>query len=353
MAHRVFVGLSGGVDSAVSAALLKEKKYDVVGAFIKIWQPEFTECTWREDRLDAMRVCAALGIPFREIDLSEEYKTEVVERMVADYARGITPNPDILCNRHIKFGSFARWAKESGAEAIATGHYARKCETGGHFELLRARDSAKDQSYFLYRLGQLELARALFPIGGLLKSEVRALASKFRLPVAKKPDSQGLCFVGEVSMSEFLKRFIPVVPGPIECNGKIIGEHEGAALYTIGQRHGFALSKDAGAGPFYVTSVDVAQNVVNVSLRREDATRTTAGLSDTHWIYREPGLPITVQAQARYHETPVNATISKGSTTSAFEHPHIASPGQSLVFYRKNEREGEGDVCLGGGVINP
>ncbi|MBI5457263.1 tRNA 2-thiouridine(34) synthase MnmA [Candidatus Kaiserbacteria bacterium] len=353
MTHRVFVGLSGGVDSAVSAALLQREGYDVVGAFIKIWQPEFIECTWCEDRLDAMRVCAALAIPFREVDLSQEYKEAVVERMVRGYAQGITPNPDALCNIHIKFGSFSRWAKENGAKAIATGHYARKREVGGHFDLLRARDSAKDQSYFLYRLGQLELARALFPIGGLLKSEVRALASKFNLPVAKKPDSQGLCFVGEVSMSEFLKRFIAVIPGPLVCDGRVIGEHEGAALYTVGQRHGFALSKDAGAGPFYVTRVEVVKNTVHVSLRREDATRTTVNLSDMHWIYRELRLPVTLQAQARYHEAPIGATISKGpgGFASAFEHPHIASPGQSLVLYQKNEREEEGDVCLGGGII--
>lgn len=353
MAHRVFVGLSGGVDSAVSAALLKEQEHDVVGAFIKIWQPEFLECTWREDRLDAMRVCAALGIPFREVDLSQEYKTEVVERMVQDYSRGITPNPDVLCNLHIKFGAFAQWAKGEGAEKIATGHYARMREVGGHVELLRARDLAKDQSYFLYRLGQADLARAVFPIGDKLKSDVRALAAKFRLPVAHKPDSQGLCFVGQISMAEFLQRYIPVVPGPVVCDGKTIGEHDGAALYTVGQRHGFRLSREADAGPYYVASVNVANNSVAVSPRREDAARATVSLSDMHWIYREPALPLRVYAQSRYHEAPVGATISNDSAgfTSAFERPHIASPGQSLVLYQKNGREGEGDVCLGGGII--
>lgn len=351
MKQRIFVGLSGGVDSAVSAALLKEQGHDVVGAFIKIWQPEFTECTWKEDRLDAIRVCATLGIPFREVDLSDAYKKEVVERMVGDYARGITPNPDVLCNLHIKFGSFAEWAKREGADGIATGHYARKREVGGHIELVRARDSAKDQSYFLYRLGQADLARTHFPIGGMLKSEVRALAQKFDLPVAAKPDSQGLCFVGEVSMAEFLKRFIPVVSGPVVCEGKIVGEHEGAALYTIGQRHGFLTSQHSASGPYYVVSVDTGKNEVHVSARREDAARPTAPLCNVHWVYREPELPIRVDVQARYHEHGVGATITKNETcfVATFECPHIASPGQSLVFYQKSQH-GD-DVCLGGGTI--
>jgi len=353
MAHKVFVGLSGGVDSAVSAALLKEQGYDVVGTFIKIWQPEFIECTWREDRLDAMRVCAALGVPFCEIDLSEEYKREVVERMVADYARGVTPNPDVLCNRHIKFGSFAQWAKEQGAHAIATGHYARKREVGGHLELLRARDFSKDQSYFLYRLTQLDLARAMFPIGGMLKSEVRALARKFNLPIAQKPDSQGLCFVGEVSMAEFLKRFIPLERGAVLCDGEVVGEHEGAALYTTGQRHGLTPRSKTGTDAYYVVSTDVLKNEVHVSTRREDAERPSASVSDVHWVYREPELPCAVHVQARYHEQGVGATITKETDgfIATFERPHIVSPGQSLVFYQPSGRADEGDVCVGGGVI--
>ncbi len=355
MGHKVYVGLSGGVDSAVSAALLQQQGYDVVGTFIKIWQPEFIECTWREDRLDAMRVCAALGVPFCEIDLSEEYKKEVVERMVRDYAQGITPNPDVLCNRHIKFGSFAQWAKGQGAHAIATGHYARKRDVGGHLELLRARDLAKDQSYFLYRLTQVDLARTMFPIGGMLKSEVRALARNFDLPIAQKPDSQGLCFVGEVSMAEFLKRFIPVERGAVLCNGKVIGEHEGAALYTTGQRHGFTLRVASGAeaGPYYVVRTDVLKNEVHVSTRREEAERPSAELTDVHWVYREPELPCAVQVQARYHERGVGATIRKDAQgyVATFERPHIVSPGQSLVFYQPSKRPDEADICLGGGNL--
>ena len=352
MRHRVFVGLSGGVDSAVSAALLKEQGYDVVGAFIKIWQPEFTECTWQEDRLDAMRVCAALDIPFREIDLSDEYKREVVETMIHDYRSGITPNPDVLCNQHIKFGSFARWARAEGAEAVATGHYARKREVGGHLELLSGRDAAKDQSYFLHRLSQVDLSRALFPIGGMLKSDVRALARKFDLPIAKKPDSQGLCFVGEVSMAEFLKRFIPLSPGSVLCEGKQIGEHEGAALYTIGQRHGSSTSSHQDAGPYYVIAIDVQENIVHVSPRRDDAARREIFLIDMHWTYREPTLPIQLRAQARYHEEHVGVTLTKAGDRFhvLFDSPHIASPGQSLVLYRSEGHTGL--VCLGGGIIS-
>jgi len=345
MIHKVFVGLSGGVDSAVSAALLKEQGLNVAGVFIKIWQPEFIECTWREDRLDAMRVCAALDIPFHEIDLSEEYKKEVVDTMVRDYGKGLTPNPDVLCNRVVKFGAFAAWARKEGAAAIATGHYAQKEEVAGHTNLMRARDAAKDQSYFLYMLGQTDLNRALFPIGGLLKSEVRKEALRLNLPVARKPDSQGLCFIGEVSMRDFLARFLPVTPGPVRTReGKLLGEHEGAALYTVGQRHGFLTG--GSSVPHYVVDVDVTKNTVYVSPRREDAARESVLLEHISWVSRESAEWKGLRAQARYHEEPVGVRIEKQDAhyLVKFETPHIASPGQSLVLY-------DGDVCLGGGII--
>ena len=341
---KVFVGLSGGVDSAVSAALLKEQGHDVVGVFIKIWQPEFIECTWKQDRLDAVRVCAALNIPFRELDLSEIYKKNVIDKMIADYAAGRTPNPDVLCNREIKFGAFAAWAKENAAHKIATGHYARIGEEGGHFKLLRGADPQKDQSYFLYRLTQGDLSHTLFPVGGLLKSEVRKLAQKFELPVAHKPDSQGLCFVGDVSMKDFLKRYITVGDGDVvDGAGTIIGRHEGALLYTRGQRHGFGSQK----GPYYVVEVDVQKNVLRVSKNRADAAVSLVALTDRHWIHHEPNLPLTINAQARYREEPVAVTLSrdkKGALLAAFAPPHIAARGQSLVLY-------DGETCLGGAVI--
>lgn len=355
MAQTVFVGLSGGVDSAVSAALLKQKEFNVVGAFIKIWSPEFLECTWKEDRLDAMRVCAALQIPFCEVDLSDEYKKEVVGEMVADYAKGITPNPDVLCNRSIKFGHFADWAFKNGADMIATGHYARitpvqrvplgNMTKGNPLQLLRATDANKDQSYFLYRLDQKDLARTLFPVGGYTKPQVRALAKKFGLPNAGKRDSQGLCFVGDVSMKDFLGRFIPLERGDVvDESGNVIGAHDGAALYTIGERHGFSAS---GAGAHYVVGVDVARNAVQVSPKREDAARSSVGISDMHWIEKTLPLPVSVQAQARYREKPFNATLAEqdGTFAANFDEPRIAAPGQSLVVY-------EGEQCLGGGTLS-
>jgi tRNA-specific 2-thiouridylase len=339
---KVFVGLSGGVDSAVSAALLKEQGHEVVGAFIKIWQPEFIECTWREDRLDAMRVSAALGIPFKEIDLSEDYKKSVIDSMLATYQRGETPNPDVLCNRSIKFGSFAHWARAEGAAYVATGHYARTKQG----RLYRGIDAHKDQSYFLHRVGREDLQQALFPIGDLQKTHVRDLAKKFALPVAEKHDSQGLCFVGDISMREFLRRYIDVNEGDVlTVDGAIIGRHEGALLYTIGQRHGFTVLGDAGV-PHYVSAIDVQRNTITVTQSKNEATSTEMALKDIHWIGVPPDLPATLDVQVRYRDRAIRATISEthSKTIASFSAPQIASPGQSLVFY-------DGDECLGGATM--
>ncbi len=359
MSKTVFVGLSGGVDSAVSAALLKEKGFNVVGVFIKIWQPEFTECTWAEDRVDAMRVAVALQIPFREIDLSDDYKKNVVEEMISGYSTGVTPNPDVLCNRSIKFGTFLRYAENEGADFIATGHYSiikkskiknqkDNSKSGIVYELHRGINRSKDQSYFLYTLGQYDLARALFPIGGLLKPEVRELARRFKLPVAARPDSQGLCFVGDVTMKDFLSRFIKLKKGAVlDKNGFAIGTHDGAALYTLGQRHGFLIdSENMEKTPHYVVSVDVAANTICVSSRREDAARKEVTIDSAHWIGEVPMTPLRAQTQARYREEPRDATMTTDETGAKiiFDKPHIAAPGQSLVLY-------DGERCLGGGVI--
>ncbi|TSC85953.1 MAG: tRNA (5-methyl aminomethyl-2-thiouridylate)-methyltransferase [Parcubacteria group bacterium Gr01-1014_8] len=344
MGKVVFVGLSGGVDSAVSAALLKEQGFTVVGAFIKIWQPEFTECTWARDRLDAMRICATLGIPFKEVDLSDEYKREVIGDMIEGYTRGVTPNPDVLCNRVIKFGAFAGWAWEEGAQMIATGHYAQVKQKGHEFELHRGRDKEKDQSYFLWQLSSNDLGKIFFPVGALLKSEVRSLAARFSLPVAQKPDSQGLCFVGDISMPEFLSNYIPMKPGDVlDESEKVIGRHRGAALYTVGQRHGFSIHSSGGA-TYYCIRVDVISNTLVVSSDRKKAMRTKVQLSDTQWHRTSPANEISVEAQVRYREEPVSATVMKTNSTSIqFDTPQLIAPGQSVVFY-------DSSCVLGGGI---
>lgn len=343
---RVYVGLSGGVDSAVSAALLKERGHDVVGAFIRIWQPEFIECTWKRDRLDAMRVAAHLTIPFEEIDLSAEYKRSVAEHVVSGYAKGFTPNPDILCNKEIKFGAFLRWAKGRGAEYVATGHYARTELKNGSWHLLRGADSEKDQSYFLALLGQEELSHILFPVGDLTKRDVRREARRFALPVAGKPDSQGLCFLGDIDMQEFLRRFIPLEEGPVKTlSGRTIGVHRGAALYTLGQRHGF-LVKENSSVPHYVVRVDTKENIVYVSDKRSDCLRLATALTDMHWVGEAPVLPARLSGQARYREASAPCRLSEkhGELVASFHEPRLLSPGQALVFY-------EGDDCLGAATI--
>ena len=224
--EKVFVGLSGGVDSAVAARLLLDQGYDVTGVFIKIWQPEFIECTWEQDRLSAKRVAAALGIPFREIDLSDEYKKQVIEDMIRGYESGRTPHPHVLFNRYIKFGAFRTWARTQGADRIATGHYARIVEHDSVFELHRGKDPAKDQAYFLTMLTQDDLRGSLFPVGEYTKTEIRAIAQHAGLPNATRPDSQGLCFVGDVSIGDFLNRFISLSRGRVfDMKGNHILNH--------------------------------------------------------------------------------------------------------------------------------
>lgn len=341
----VFVGLSGGVDSAVSASLLKEQGYDVVGAFIKIWQPEFIECAWEKDRLDAMRVCVALGIPFREVDLSHVYKREIIADLVEGYRNGTTPNPDVLCNRIIKFGSFAQWAFAEGADMIATGHYAQLQKYGHSMSIFRGRDECKDQSYFLWQLTGPVLERVVFPVGGMTKGEVREYAQRRDLPVARKPDSQGLCFVGDVTMPEFLSRYVPLEPGDVhDKDGRVVGKHGGAAQYTVGQRHGFSITRD-GDAPHYVVAVDVLNNTITVSRAREDAASKTARLIQTNWLH-SPRDVFRAEAQARYRDDASAASLRIRETGAdvTFDTPRIAARGQSLVCYRGSE-------LLGGGII--
>ncbi len=355
---KVYVGLSGGVDSSVSLALLKEQGFDVVGVFIKIWEPDFLDCTWKSDRLDAMRVASALEVPFKTIDLSDVYKKEVVDYMIREYKAGRTPNPDVFCNKKIKFGAFLAWAKRDGAHYVATGHYA-KCAVaieGGkkRFVLKASTDQEKDQTYFLWQLSQDELRSTLFPIGDMKKSEVRKKAQNLNLFTAKKKDSQGLCFVGKVAMKDFLKTFITTSPGEV-CNesGEVIGWHEGAELYTLGERHGFTITKKTPSDkPYYVINKNLDANRIMVSsLPKKKEERTSSFLIESvNWI---SGIPpqdgYQSLARIRYRAPLVSSTIyfKDSTTTVSLRSSEIAlpTPGQSIVFYTDT---GE---CLGGGII--
>ena len=330
---RIMVGLSGGVDSAVSTMLLGRAGVEVVSAFIKTWQPEWTKCTWREERRDAMRVAAHLDIPFITIDLEREYKESVADYMIAEYRLGRTPNPDVMCNKEIKFGAFLKRALVLGADAIATGHYARNSPRG---ELLRGVDPAKDQSYFLWTLTQEQLSKVIFPIGYLLKSEVRELAKQFKLPVADKRDSQGICFLGHIDMRDFLSHYIKSEPGKVlDAGGLTIGEHDGAVFYTIGQ---------AWKRPLYVLAKDINKNTLTVG-KLVDQNRKPGfryNLKDVNWIAGSAPEASNLVAQIRYHGEKLACTVSDNTVT--FTESVLIAPGQSVVIYA-------GDVCLGGGVV--
>lgn len=350
---RVFVGMSGGVDSSASAALLKDQGYDVTGVFIKVWQPDWFECTWREDRLDAMRVCVALGIPFMTLDLEEAYKREVVDYMVSEYKAGRTPNPDVMCNRHVKFGGFFDWAVAQGADFVAMGHYARVERGEGGARLLSGRDQGKDQSYFLWTLTSEQLSKTLFPVGGMEKPEVRRLARKFKLPVAEKRDSQGLCFIGKVGIKEFLSHYVEAKKGDVlNEKGEKIGEHQGALFLTLGERHGFTVTKKAPDDrPYYVVARDVAQNTVTVAHERPEGglgiERSEYSLVDANWIGEEPQSGTTYKARIRHlgelHDCEVELA-GKGAAEIGFKRPIAVAAGQSVVVY-------DGERCVGGGIV--
>lgn len=332
---KVFVGLSGGVDSAVTAALLKREGADVTGVFIKGWYPEGLPCTWAEERRDAMRVAARLGIPFHTLDASQEYKASVIDYLVREYKAGRTPNPDVMCNRDVKFGAFYRFATEHGA-SIATGHYARLKDG----KLMRGTDPAKDQSYFLWAVPKEALAITSFPLGGMHKDEVRKLAVRFTLPVAEKRDSQGICFLGPVSMDDFLRAEFGESPGvAVDEAGTEIGKHDGVLLSTIGER--IALT-DAAAGPWYVIGKDIPANRLIVSKERSGPAQVESiALSETN-IFRAPEGEVSVQY--RYHGPEIRGKYENGTFVPATPLPEALATGQSLVMY-------EGDELVGGGII--
>jgi len=326
---RIFVGLSGGVDSAVSAALLKQEGAQVTGVFIKGWYPPaFGLCTWASERRDAMRVAARLQIPFLTLDASAEYKKGVIDYLIAEYRAGRTPNPDVMCNKEVKFGAFYRFAKAHGADAIATGHY---------------RSGEKDQSYFLWAVPKDILAATLFPVGHKEKSEVRALAKKFNLPVAEKKDSQGVCFLGSVSVEEFLKREFGVMPGrALDEQGALVGRHDGVLLHTIGER--IALHDARETGPWFVIAKDVAANEFTVAKERRAASTDAREIAftDANW-FGEPSS--ATSAQYRYRGALVAGRVEDGRFVSAEPLPEVPAPGQSIVFYCAGK-------LIGGGIIS-
>ena len=362
-AKKVFIALSGGVDSSVAATLLKKRGFNVRGIHMKMWFDPDIPCISREDRLDAARVAAHLGIPFETWDFTKEYKKEVVDYMVREYAEGRTPNPDVMCNRHIKFGLFLKKALERGADFIATGHYIRIKNQESRIKMLKAKDLNKDQSYFLWTLTQDQLQHCLFPIGDYTKPQVRALARKFGLPTAKKEESQGVCFIGEFDMKKFLKKRIPEVRGlVVTTGGKMVGEHEGLSFYTIGERHGLGIG---GGIPYYVAAKDFKTNTLIVGEGPDDEKLFQKELivKNVNWISgKEPKLPLKCEARIRYRQplqttritkyelgirkkTKSKSIIRNSSFLIQFSGPQRAvTPGQSVVFY-------QGDEMLGGGII--
>jgi len=346
---KVYVAMSGGVDSSVSAALLKEQGYDVTGVFMNVWQPDFLECTQMEDRQDAMRVAAHLGIPFLVFDFEKEYKEAVVDYMIHEYKAGRTPNPDVMCNKHLKFGIFLKKALAMGADYIATGHYAR---TNANHQLLAGTDSNKDQTYFLWTLTAKQLEHVIFPIGDLEKPKVRELARKFELPTAERKESQGVCFIGEFNMKEFLAHYIPKKEGDVLSDGgEVIGHHEGAFFYTLGQRHGFTVTKKTPKDtPYYIVEKDIEANTITVSHKKEELERavTEVAIGEASFVGEEPTAGAVYRARIRYRQPLQVCKVEAGGGGRfkiVFEKSQGAvASGQSLVLY-------DGDMCIGGGII--
>lgn len=338
---RVYVGMSGGVDSSVTAALLVEQGYDVTGVYMKNWTQDLPgmKCPWADDLADAKRVAVQLGIDFKVFDFEKEYKQQVVDYMINEYKAGRTPNPDIMCNQEVKFKLFLDTALADGADMIATGHYARVKDG----VLLRAKDENKDQTYFLYRVTKQALEKTLFPLGDYVKSEVRELAKERGLFTASKKESMGICFVGKVGIRDFLSQYVETVPGKIidTQTGKTLGYHDGAIFYTVGQRHGL----DIGGGlPYYVSGKDMTKNEVYVTTKLHDESlwKREISLRDMHWIGGEP-THTDVQIRVR-HRAPLIAAKIQHDTLVLTEEQRAIAAGQSVVIY-------DDETCLGGGIV--
>lgn len=348
---RVIVGMSGGVDSSVAALLLRDAGHDIRGVFMKNYEPppgSSQPCPWEQDQADVAAVCDMLGIPWESWNFEKEYSARVLAYFFREYEAGRTPNPDVLCNREIKFGIFLKRAQAEGFDAVATGHYAQVGKTEEKYQLLAAADMGKDQTYFLHTLGQHKLRHTYFPIGHLQKQEVRTIAAKAGLAVAAKPDSQGICFVGQVNITDFLKGKVSAVPGQILTeDGRVVGEHQGLAFYTIGQRHGLGVG---GGVPYYVAKKDVQTNTILVASGDRDPVLYAPGLwaTEATWIAGgAPAASFACAARIRYRQ-PLEqcaVTIVGDKLRVTFVQPQRAvTPGQSIVFYDNN-------ICLGGATI--
>lgn len=361
---KVVIGMSGGVDSSVAAWLLKEQGYDVLGLFMKNWEDDDdTEyCSSRQDWLDAASVADVVGVDIEAVNFASEYKERVFADFLREYSAGRTPNPDVLCNAEIKFKAFLDHAMTLGADYIATGHYARVREQSGpngkSWQLLKACDPSKDQSYFLHRLVQAQLAKTLFPLGGLQKTEVRDIAQQLNLPNAAKKDSTGICFIGERPFREFLNRYLPSDPGPIKtAEGYVVGEHQGLAFYTLGQRKGLGIGgvkghqqRDGTAHAWYTARKDLDSNTLYVVQGHDHPwlMRPHLRAQDVSWVAGTPPQAGRYSAKTRYRQPDTPCVLYNDDAEQLFlefDHPQWAvTPGQSAVVY-------DDDVCLGGGII--
>ncbi|MEO6921831.1 MAG: tRNA 2-thiouridine(34) synthase MnmA [Collimonas sp.] len=363
---RVVIGMSGGVDSSVAAWMLKQQGYEVIGLFMKNWEDDDDSeyCSTRQDWIDAVSVADVIGVDIEAVNFAAEYKDRVFAEFLREYQAGRTPNPDVLCNAEIKFKAFLDHAMKLGADLIATGHYARVRQAPadpGRFELLKAVDASKDQSYFLHRLNQAQLSKTLFPLGEIEKTEVRKIAEQIQLPNAKKKDSTGICFIGERPFREFLNRYLSYKPGPMKTpDGDVVGEHVGLSFYTLGQRKGIGLGgmkshKNAGgdSDPWYVARKDVESNTLYIVQGHDHPwlLSSTLQAGQLSWVAGEAPRIADLSAKTRYRQADMACAFGNLQTETAenfklaFTDPQWAvTPGQSAVLY-------DGDVCLGGGII--